>query len=391
MRTCQLSTKRFGRNLAADGPAHGSTVTDIDVHGWLRVRFENAGASDLAAVAAALGLPLVSPSGTPALRVRYTDQVQAPDRGWSLGAGEAAFDDENFVLTRGRWGRPVAMNLPLPGLTGDCIDIVCEHGIGRPPLLTHLLNVAAVRAGGLALHASAFEHEGHGVLVLGWSKGGKTELLLGAVARGARYVADEWAYVPPNGRAVGGLGEPVRVWDWHLTSLPEYRHRLEPQDRARLRTFGTAVRALEGVSTRIGSRGDALRRALVMLERQRHVDVRPGPLFDAPEGPGRGPLDTVVLATVGRGSAIRAYEVDAEDVVLRAAASLAHERAPLAEALNMARFAFPSRPWVSLEELNAVETDRLRAVLSTKRVIRVEHPYPVPIEASTDALLEALH
>lgn len=376
--------------MIPDRSARSVSATDVDVHGWLKVRLEGAGADDLKAAASALGMPLGRAGGTPDLLVRYVDSVLDGGAGWSLGAREAAFDDSRFVLTRGRWARPVAVVLPLPDLTEGCIEVECEHGVGRPPLLTHLLNVAAVRRGGLALHASAFVHDGQGVLVTGWSKGGKTELLLGCVARGARYVADEWAYVTPDGQRVGGLGEPVRVWDWHLAALPEYRQRLLPSDRARLRTIGSAVRAMEAVAARGPGRRRTLARALSLLERQRHVDVEPARLLSAPEGPGSGPLDTVVLATVVRGDHVRAYEVDPDDVARRAAASLAHERAPLAEALHMARFAFPQRVWPSLEELNALELERLRSLLATKRTIRVEHPYPVPIRASSDALLGAI-
>lgn len=376
--------------MIPDRSGRSVSATDVDVHGWLKVRLEGAGASDLAAAASALGMPLGPAGGTPDLRVRYVDRVLEPGAGWALGAREAAFDESRFVLTRGRWARPVAMRLPLPDLAEGPIEIECEHGVGRPPLLTHLLNVAAVRRGGLALHASAFDHGGQGVLVTGWSKGGKTELLLGCVARGARYVADEWAYVTPDGQRVGGLGEPVRVWDWHLTALPEYRRRLSPTDRARLRTIGSAVRVMGAVASRGPGGRRGLARAVSLLEGQRHVDVEPARLLNAPEGPGSGPLDTVVLATVVRGDRIRAYEVDPDDVARRAAASIAHERAPLAEALHMARFAFPQRDWPSLEELNALELERLRSVLATKRTMRVEHPYPVPIQASSDALLEAI-
>ena len=76
--------------------------------------------------------------------------------------------------------------------------------------------------------------EGVGVVTTGWSKGGKTEAVLAFVARGARFVGDEWVYVEHDGATVHGIPEPLRLWDWHLRQLPDLRARIGRGERARL-------------------------------------------------------------------------------------------------------------------------------------------------------------
>ena len=79
------------------------------------------------------------------------------------------------------------------------------------PHLVALVNVTALAKGVLPLHATAFTAGSTGVLVVGWSKGGKTETLLGCMAAGAEYVGDEWVYLTDDGQMLG-LPEPIRVW-----------------------------------------------------------------------------------------------------------------------------------------------------------------------------------
>ncbi len=61
-------------------------------------------------------------------------------------------------------------------------EIVCERGRARVPLLTANVNLVVLGNGALPLHAAAFRFDGTGVLVTGWSKGGKTETLLAFMA-----------------------------------------------------------------------------------------------------------------------------------------------------------------------------------------------------------------
>ena len=90
-----------------------------------------------------------------------------------------------------------------------------------------------------------------GTLVTGWSKGGKTELLMAAAGAGARYIGDEWVYLTTDGR-MHGIPEPIRLWDWHLRQLPVAREQLTLTDRLKLGGI-PALRRLERATPRQAS------------------------------------------------------------------------------------------------------------------------------------------
>ncbi len=127
---------------------------------------------------------------------------------------------------------------------------MAERGVGTIPLLVPIVNLTALGRGLLPIHASAFVHAGLGVLVTGWAKGGKSEVLLAFAARGASYVGDEWVYLADDGSRMVGLPEPIRLWDWQLRAMPEFAARLTRGQRARL----ASTRAL-GVGARRRGRG----------------------------------------------------------------------------------------------------------------------------------------
>ena len=85
----------------------------------------------------------------------------------------------------------------------------------------------------MLLHAASFVHRGHGVLVTGWQKGGKTETLLPFTPPPARLVADEWTDPRPHrlcgmygsvgGRAAAGPGvlRPVPQDQERITTVAD--------------------------------------------------------------------------------------------------------------------------------------------------------------------------
>jgi hypothetical protein len=235
------------------------------------------------------------------------------------------------------------------------------------------------------LHAAAFDLDGVGVLVTGWSKGGKTEVLMGAAAAGARYIGDEWVYLTTDGR-MHGIPEPIRLWDWHLDQLPEVRRRLGTGTRARLGLLGIAIGAIRAIPR--GLRRGPLRlarRALPVLEGQRHVDVPPEQLFDDLRDQ-TGRLDRVILVESAAGPGIDVRGVDADEVAHRMIASLLFERQDLVALSLQARFAFPDLEIPALATFEARQRDLLERCLAGRPAYVVTHPYPVDIRALFDAV-----
>jgi hypothetical protein len=348
------------------------SIVDYDLHGLAGVRLIDAGPREAAAVDRQLG-PIRAPlRREPDIVVRFVDRLDVRGRVRLLGVDDAGYTDDAFLILRSRHKARVRVQLPLDAVGGRC-EIVCERGLPAVPLLIATLNLTVLANGALPLHAAAFEHEGRGVVVTGWSKGGKTEAVLAFVSRGARFVGDEWVYVAPDGRTVHGIPEPMRVWDWYLRQLPDLHDQVGRGDRARLAALRTAVAAARGMRT------PPARRIAAFLSRQQHVDVAPEQLFG--EVALTTSFDRLILVGSWEDGDTAARPIDPGEVAARMAFSLEHEREPLTAAYEQFRFAFPDRSNPIIDGASQRERELLDRLLDGKVSYAVEHPYPADLEA----------
>jgi hypothetical protein len=233
--------------------------------------------------------------------------------------------------------------------------------------------------GVLPLHASAFVHEGTGVVATGWSKGGKTEALLAFASRGAEYVGDEWVYVTSDAVRVHGIPERIRLWSWQLRQLPQYERLLRPAERARLR----ALEALLGGES-VWRRGPA-GRTRELAKRQLHVDVEPQRLFGRLGGM-TAPFDRLFLLVGHDRGEVTVDPIDPSEVAHRMLFSLQHEALELTAAYLKYRFAFPESGSELLERAESLQSDALTRLLADKPAFVVHHPYPVSLDSLYDSM-----
>jgi hypothetical protein len=344
---------------------------EYDLHRLAGVRLIDAGPADARAVDRQLGPIRKALDREPEIVVRFVDRLEVRGPVRLLGVGEAGFTDDAFLVLRSRHKARARVSIPLEHVGRRC-EIVCERGLPAVPLLIATLNLTVLTNGALPLHAGAFVHDGRGVVVTGWSKGGKTEAVLAFTTRGARFVGDEWIYVEPDGATVHGIPEPMRIWDAYLRQLPELRAHLAPRDRARL----AGLRA--GVALARGRRG---RRVAALLERQRHVDAPPERLFAGAEVLLTAPFDRLFLMGSWEDPRTLARPVEPGEVAARMIASLEHEREPLRAAYEQFRFAFPNRRNPALDAAPERERALLQRVFAGKHSFAVEHPYPADLRA----------
>ena len=138
-------------------------LIDFDLHGLAGVRLVDADARDVATVGRQLG-ELRRPLGRePDIVLRFVDRLPLRGRLRYLGLDDAAFTDDAFLVLRSRHKAPARVQLPLDRVGGQ-IEIVCERGLPAVPLLIPILNLTVLANGVLPLHASAFLHEGIGVV-----------------------------------------------------------------------------------------------------------------------------------------------------------------------------------------------------------------------------------
>ena len=366
------------------------TTIDLDLRGRAVVRLVDAGPAEVRAVRGQLGpLPAVRSdlAGTsprrPDVTIRFVDRLDAQGTVRRIGP-DALLIGDAFVVTRGRRHSEVRVEIPVGSLGTGAAALVAERRGTSIPHLLPILAASLLGRGVAPTHASAFLVDGHGVLVSGWAKGGKSETLLAFLAHGARYVGDEWLFVDPAGPTMFGPPEPIRLWDWQLAQVPELRRHVGGTDRIRLLGAG-------GVSTTLGAIGrtpglgdspigEAARRGRAVVDRQRSRQFAVERLF----GPhavhaDAAAIDRVVLGTGSNESAIR-VDVDPDEAAARVAATTAHELLGL-EALRLAyRHAVPDRPTPGLEDMEARLRSVYRRAFGAVRIIEVRHRHPADIE-----------
>jgi hypothetical protein len=365
----------------------GATV-DFDLHGFGGVRAIDGRPGDIEAIARQLGPLPRSLDRDPDVVVRFVDRIEFGSRLRYLGAREVGYTDDAFFALRSR-KEPVVVSLPIGEVGGPC-EIRCERGLPAVPFLIAILNLAILGKGVLPLHAAAFELDGVGTLVTGWSKGGKTELLMAAAGAGARYIGDEWVYLTADG-AMHGIPEPVRLWDWHLDQLPAIRARLSIGDRVRLRGIH-GLRRVDRATPRPIRRlppNRLLHRAMPTLEGQLHVDVPPERLFGE-LGPLTGRLDHILFVVSAAGPETTVESIDPLEVARRMTFSLLYERQDITTLYLQARYARPDILNPHLATLETRQRALLEGVLAGRPAHVVTHPYPVDLQGLLDAVRPVL-
>jgi hypothetical protein len=366
---------------------NASAAIDYDLHGVVGVRLLDPTPSDARAVDSQLG-PLRRPlARQPDIVIRFVDELPLASPLRYLGVDEAAFTDDAFLVLRSKHDMSARVKIPFEQIGGRC-EIVCESGLPAVPLLIPILNTSALARGIAPLHASAFVYRGKGVLVTGWSKGGKTEALLAFMSQGAEYLGDEWIYVAADSKRMYGIPQPIRLWDWHLAQFPEYRRRIAWGDRARLRAIRAALtigRGLGGERRPRFARAQALNRIRALLKRQSHVDVAPERLF-GPRGNLEGPIDRVFFLGSATGPQTVVEPIEVSEVVRRMVPSVRYEFQRFMSYYLMYRFAFPGSRNEWIETIEERLAAALRRGLEARPAFAVSHPYPMTIASLFNAM-----
>lgn len=394
------SSPVLSSNEAPSTSRSGSLPTaDFDLHGLVGIRVEGGHARDVRAVGRQLGLAAAPLDRQPDIVLRIHPATWQPGHMQLLGRDDAGFNAGGFYLLRGKQKSSCCVRIPLTELGRPLhegpLQLDCRTGFEAVPMLIALVNATVVARGYLPLHAAAFRYHQHSVLVTGWSKGGKTESLLGFMARGAEYLGDEWVYLSPDGDAMWGIPEPITVWDWHLRQLPQIRQRAGWKRRAALRAWATieqSTQALRRLLSRLGCHGPAkfLRRLQPTIEKQCHLNLPPELAF--PGALGRGPVrpDALFFVVNHDTPDISVDPMEAEEAAERMTYSLVEERLDLLSLYQHYRFAFPgtSNPW--LDDWESIQRKLLHRAFASLPAWSVAHPYPVSIAAMTDRMAAVL-
>lgn len=367
------------------------TQVDYDLHGLAGIRLLEATAEDAAVVTRQIG-PLQSPlECEPDIVIRFVDHLATSSRIRYLGLDEAGFTDDAFLVLRSKHKSRARVQIPFEHIGKRC-EIVCERGLLQVPLLIPILNLTILGKGALPLHASGFTYRNTGLLATGWSKGGKTEALLAFMAHGATYVGDEWIYLSGDGNRMHGIPEPIRLWKFHLDSLPQYRRAVRARDRARLRSLQFAVRAVDrltsGGSRRRFFAARALNRMRPLLAGQLHVDLSPYTLFGEEACTLVGVPEKILFVASHETPEITVRPIDSQEIARRMVFSLQEEQRTLTSYYWKFRFAFPDAANELVDNSGQLQREILHRALDGKEAYEVLHPYPVHIPSLFEAIEE---
>ena len=371
--------------MAEDVDVATHEVLDYDVGGTVRIRVTGGTEADVALMTRLFGTPSAA-AGEADLTVRFSPAVEVVGLRY-LGLNSAAFTDEDFYLLGPKSGR-IDARIPFATLGHPC-EIECRSGLGFVPHLFDAITLACMRKGFVALHGSAFVHDGAGVLVLGWEKGGKTETLLAFANHGAYYVGDEIVMLAGDGRTMFGIPVPISIWDWNFDQIPALLPPLHPSQRLLLGVVRGLVAVREAHHRGRRSRTMVTRALDALIEPLREklrIWALPARLFEGRIWPGRAPVDTVVLSVSDGGPGVSVETCDPAEVAERMRSSNECERMTLLRNYRAFRFAFPRRHNDLLDALDERQGALLRSALAGKDAYVVRHPYPVPFEAMYEKL-----
>jgi hypothetical protein len=171
-------------------------------------------------------------------------------------------------------GRERGCGFPSAAIGTPGFEVSCERGDGLPLLLRPLLDRLALQHGFVSLRAAAFEWEGVAWVVCGDAAVGKTGVLLGFMALGARLIGAESVDVDASGN-VHGRPEPVRVRASHLRQFPALRDLVGPVRARQWTQRSLPMRSWTGLPPAVrhapGSR--AVESLLQRAERRTWIDV----------------------------------------------------------------------------------------------------------------------
>lgn len=376
-------TSRFlqTREVKADS---GNTL-DFDIHGLVGVRLVAPSPANVTAVSAQIGPPSSRVLRRPDIVVRYVDRLSTgPVRYVDLG--KTASSNAGFIVFPEGDGEG-KVSIPFEQIGSDC-EIFCERRVGWIPLLISIINLTALKKHRcVPIHASAFVHEGTGVLVTGWVKSGKSEALLAFSQYGATYVGGEWVLLSCDGNTMYGLPGTFRMWEWQRRELSHLQHIGGNAGTFHLiRFLDAGQRAMPKGLASFGP-FKLLRDGMPALRRQLNFRVEPKAIFGDRCGSLTGHPDKIFIGMVHSDERVLIEPAEAATVTDQLASAMEFELTPLMSHYRAFKFAFPGMRNEFLEKVHNLLRDALRQALAAKEIYALYHPYPV----SFHDLFQAMH
>src|SRR5882762_3299774 len=353
-------------------------AVDYRIHGLVGVRLVAPSPANVTAVSAQIGPPSSRVLRRPDIVVRYVDRLSAGPLRY-VDLGKTASSNAGFIVFSEGDGKG-KVSIPFEQIGSDC-EILCERRVGWIPLLIPIINLTALKKHRcVPIHASAFIHEGTGVLVTGWVKSGKSEALLAFSQCGATYVGGEWVLLSSDGNTMYGLPGTFRMWDWQRRELSHLQDIGGNAGVFRfIRFLNTVQRAMPEALLRLGPL-KLLCDGMPALRRQLNFRVEPKAIFGHRCGSLTGHPDKIFIGMVHSDKRVLIEPAEPATVADQLACAMEFELTSLLSHYRAFKFAFPGIRNEYLEKAHEVLRDALRQALATKEIYMLYHPYPVSFD-----------
>ena len=358
-------------------PSGHQSQIEFDLHGLVGIRLVDPSSNDVLAVRKQLGVLPAPLLREPDITLRFVKHLLNPPLR-HLGFKKLGFTDNTLFLFEDR-ANGGKVRIPFAQLGRKC-EIVCESGLQTMPLLKPILALIAQAKGFVSVHASAFVHNGVGVLMAGWAESGKTTALLGFAAMGAELIGEDWVLFSSDGKTMCGLPTMIELSSSQLESLPHVRRNIKRSRLFKLEAIHRLHRIQDAVLGRLCNRtrlGKLLNRIMTALEQRANPTVTPQAIFGNRLGSLVGRPDKVFLLVSHDDPWIEVKPTPRSEMVLRLAHLAQYEQMALMEHYLAHKFAFPDAENPLIERSFDSQLEILSEALVGKDTYTVWHPYPL--------------
>ncbi len=355
-------------------------VIDFEIHGIVAIRLIDPAASDASAILNLLGPAQSSLNQEPDIVIRFKEKLSVRALKY-LGLNSSGFTDEGFYVLDRKSGKVIA-RIPFENIGGQC-EIFCQSGLGSVPLLFDIIKLTFLSKNYIAVHASAFLYKESGILVMGWSKGGKTEALFSFANHGACYVGDECVVLSSDGQHMFGIPFPVTIWDWQFKYIPNLLPKIGKQKKILFKGIhfaNTIHRTFCHSKLKNAFWLRLLDDALPAFKRKLKVVELPQVIFHNGYYRQRATPDKLFLMMGHSEPVTQVQPCDPMEIARRMHQSNSYEQMPFFEYYRAFKFAFPDLRNDFLEHVNELQRSLLSRALVNKKAYKVLHPYPVSFE-----------
>jgi len=353
---------------------------DFDIHNIVGIRVITPTESDLKLILNYYGEHEKELNREPDITIKFIDLLEIPNLIF-IGLENAGFNkDGYYILSSGR--SKLKVKIPFEKI-GQPLEIICQSGSPGIPLLNHIVNLSFLSKNYIPLHASAFRYNKKNAVVMGWSKGGKTESLLAFGNKDAEYIGDEVVMLSEHGDEMFGIPAAVTVWEWQFKQVPK----LIPKLSKNKKSLFSLIHFIESVYNFLKKTflknsfvTKVIAEALPSFKRQLNFRVTPKFIFKEKIYNEKAYPDKVILIMSHDSEEIKVESCSIDEVINRMINSHEYEMSTFIQHYNTFKFAFPHLKSQFLENVNKHQSELLKTALAGKEAFKVLHPYPVSFE-----------